>query len=99
VSHFTVGSPGYKRHVHLDLEHGRKSCLQGRGRDDVLFSIPHPKVRVPGFGLFGQDGDVGLGMTRLLGERFEKNFEGRIIALLGGITVAGYLEYPFEIPF
>jgi len=52
---FKAGPPGYKRHVHLDLEHGCKSCLQGRGRDDVLFPVPDSEIG-------GADVDFGCGL-------------------------------------
>ena len=92
---FTVGPPGYKRHVHLDLEHGCKSCLQGRGWDDVLFSVPHPEVRVACLGLLWLGRNLDLGITRLLGVHLQKTLQRRIVTWLGSVRLRGCFKYPF----
>ena len=62
--------------------------------NDMLLAVPHPKIRIPGFSLFRQRGDMALRFPCRFGEGFKEIRKSRIIALLAGVALLCYFKYP-----
>ncbi len=65
--------------------------------DDVLSSVPDAEVGISGLSLLREGGDMDPGLPRGFGKSPEEAFQARIVALLTGIALLGYVKDTLQI--
>lgn len=65
--------------------------------DDPVLTIPHAKIRVAGFGLFGEGSYVNFASAGRCGNPLKESLQARVETLLPGVPLASHVGDTFEI--